>query len=154
MNIELLRSSFTEILEQEPELTSRFYATLFARYPQVVPLFGRNTARQQQEMLGQALMAVLDHLENADWLVETLGALGRKHGTYGVTSEMYDWVGECLLATLADIAGPAWTPAHEKAWSEAYAAIALLMVAGANQIPASSLQATRSKGASSSARRA
>ena len=154
MNIELLRSSFTQVLEQEPALTRRFYAIFFARYPQVVPLFGRNSPRQQQEMLGQALMAVLDHLENAEWLVETLGALGRKHVTYGVTSEMYGWVGECLLATLSEIAGPAWTPAHEQVWSEAYAAIVLLMVAGAQEIAVSTLHAQMPIASAPSARRA
>ncbi len=30
--------------------------------------------------------------------------MGAKHLDYGVTNEMYDWVGECLVATLAEVA--------------------------------------------------
>lgn len=130
MNVELLRRSFAWICDEEPALTARFYAILFTRYPQVMPLFGRNSSRKQQEMLGKALASVLEHLEHPDWLATALGSLGAKHATYGVTREMYSWVGECLLATLAEIAGDTWTPALEAAWTEAYTAVAGLMIAG------------------------
>jgi hemoglobin-like flavoprotein len=62
-------------------------------------------------MLQQALVALIDHLEDASWLGETLSALGAKHLEYGVTDEMYGWVGECLLATLTEVAGKDWSPA-------------------------------------------
>src|SRR5690242_14195646 len=98
LDVELLRSSFSLVAEREPALTARFYEVFFSRYPQAKPLFGRNTPQKQQEMLQRALVAVMDHLEDASWLGETLGALGAKHLDYGVTNEMYGWVGECLLA--------------------------------------------------------
>lgn len=34
--------------------------------------------------------------------------LGAQHVVYGVTDEMYDWVGESLLATVAEAADDAW----------------------------------------------
>jgi hemoglobin-like flavoprotein len=37
---------------------------------------------------------------------------------------MYPWVGEALLATLADACDEAWTPEAEQAWRDVYAAIA------------------------------
>ena len=70
-------------------------------------------------MLAQALVAVVDHLEDAAWLTSTLGGLGAKHVGYGVTAEMYDWVGDSLLRTLAEVAGGDWTPEHQGAWAEA-----------------------------------
>jgi hemoglobin-like flavoprotein len=82
-------------------------------------------------MLQRALVAVLEHLEEPAWLGETLGALGAKHVDYGVTDEMYGWVGECLLATMAEVAGPDWTPRHNAAWTDAYVAISSLMKQGA-----------------------
>jgi len=82
-------------------------------------------------MLAGAIAAVLDHLEDAPWLVQTLGALGAKHVGYGVTREMYDWVGASLLATLGEVAGSAWTPELNTAWAEAYGAIVSLMAAQA-----------------------
>ena len=48
---------------------------------------------------------------------------------YGVTKDMYPWVGECLLATLADVLGSSWTKETEKAWTDAYGAICSLMLA-------------------------
>lgn len=130
LDVDLLRSSLELVVQREPELTARFYERLFADYPQAKPLFGRNTARAQQEMLRDALVAVMEHLEDAPWLEETLGALGRRHHGYGVTAEMYDWVGASLIATLAEISGDAWTDRHAANWANAYGIIAALMQAG------------------------
>jgi hemoglobin-like flavoprotein len=111
-------------------ITTRFYEILFERYPQAKPLFGRNQPRTQQRMLQEALVAVIDHLDDAEWLGATLGGLGRRHDDYGVTPEMYDWVGAALLATLGEIAAEAWNDELEQAWADAYGAIRGLMLAG------------------------
>lgn len=127
LNAPLLRSSFNLVVERQPKLVHRFYEILFERYPQAKPLFGRNAPAKQEEMLTGALVAAMDHLEDAPWLTNTLGELGRKHDDYGVTREMYDWVGASLLATLAEVAGKDWTPQLEGAWTDAYGAIVGLM---------------------------
>jgi hemoglobin-like flavoprotein len=127
----LLRSSFELVTDRQPQLTRRFYEILFERYPQARLLFGRNSAANQEKMLQDALVAVMEHLEDASWLQSTLSAMGKKHVEYGVTDEMYGWVGASLLATLAEAAGPAWSPQLSAAWSEAYGAIAGLMQQGA-----------------------
>jgi hemoglobin-like flavoprotein len=134
LNVQLLRSSFILVAEREPAFTARFYEILFSRYPQAQSLFGRNAPQKQQEMLQRALVAVLDHIEDAPWLAETLGSLGAKHLAYGVTDEMYGWVGECLLATLAEVAGPDWSAELATAWTEAYGAISSLMKKGASRL--------------------
>lgn len=131
LNVQLLRSSFELVLERKPNLTHRFYEILFERYPQARPLFGKNSGEHQEKMLAQALVAVMDHLEDASWLTEQLGAMGAKHVGYGVTNEMYAWVGDALLRTLAEVGGADWTPAHNAEWTEAYGAIASLMQKGA-----------------------
>jgi hemoglobin-like flavoprotein len=134
LNVPVLRASFEIVVERSPNLTHTFYDILFERYPQARPLFGKNNPRQvQEQMLTRALVAVMEHLEDASWLGETLGALGAKHADYGVTDEMYGWVGDALLATLAQVAGDAWTPEVASAWTEAYGAIAGLMQAGAKR---------------------
>jgi hemoglobin-like flavoprotein len=127
LNVPVLRSTFELVVERQPQLVHRFYEILFTRYPQVKPLFGRNSAAAQEKMLTDALVAVIDHLEDAPWLVSTLKGLGEKHQGYGVTPEMYGWVGACLLAALAEAAGKDWSPEAEKAWTEAYGAIVSLM---------------------------
>jgi hemoglobin-like flavoprotein len=131
LNVPLLRSSFDLVVERQPQLVHRFYEILFARYPLAKGLFGRKTAVKQEKMLTDALVAVMDHLEDAPWLTQTLKGLGAQHKGYGVTDEMYGWVGASLLATLAEVAGSDWSPPLEIAWTEAYGAIAGLMQAGA-----------------------
>ena len=133
LNAVVLRQSLELVASREPLITKRFYEILFERYPQVRPMFSRNAPERQQKMLQDAIVAVVDHVEDGPWLKETLGALGAKHVDYGVTREMYDWVGASLLATLAEIAGKEWTPPVEAAWTEAYGAIVGLMLEGAGK---------------------
>ena len=128
LNVSLLRESFEVVATANPKFISRFYEILFERYPQTRAMFPPGGEARQAEMLTGALVAVLDHLEDAPWLQDTLGALGAKHVDYGVTREMYDWVGASLLATLAEVAGPAWTPELKAVWAEAYGAIVSLML--------------------------
>lgn len=126
----LLRGSFEP--GRYPLVVRRFYEILFERYPQARPVFGQlHTEAQQEEKLAVTLVAVVQHLEDADWLSLTLKPLGARHLDYGVTDEMYGWVGECLLAALAEVAGPDWTPELAAAWAAAYEAVAALMRIGA-----------------------
>jgi hemoglobin-like flavoprotein len=131
MDITALRTSFALVVERSPDLAHGFYVILFARYPQVQPLFSRSARDKQEKMLTQALVAVMDHLEDAPWLETQLMALGARHAEYGVADEMYAWVGECLVAALKAVAGDDWTPRIEQAWTDAFAAISGLMLAGA-----------------------
>jgi len=138
LDVALLRSSFDLVIERSPFVTRRFYEIFFTRYPQVRPMFGGGPAalERQQRMLTDALVAVLDHLDDAPWLEQTLVSLGRKHVGYGVRDDMYAWVGECLLAALAEAAGDDWSPAIAAAWTAAFGAIAGLMLRGAAEVRA------------------
>jgi hemoglobin-like flavoprotein len=136
LDIAALRHSFELVLDRRPDLTARFYQILFERYPQVRPMFGGAATRRQEEMLARALVLVVDHLEDGDWLSRTLAELGARHAGYGVTAEMYDWVGDALLATLAEAAGADWTPHLASQWASAYGTICQLMQAGEQTRPA------------------
>ena len=129
----LLRESVSIAAANEPVITKRFYSIFLSRYPQVIPLFSRNAPEKQQEMLQGAILAVLDHLDDSAWLADTMGAIGVKHLDYGVTDDMYPWVGECLIAALAELCEDQWTKDHEAAWVAAYGALIDLALAGANR---------------------
>jgi len=139
LNADLLRSSLSAAAEREAIVTARFYRILFTRYPQVEPLFGRNSRENQQKMLQESLLAVLEHVDDPQWLSETLGSMGAQHVDYEVTEEMYPWVGECLIAALAEILGDDWTPEHQQAWSDALGAVSSLMIAGARSRQATTI---------------
>lgn len=132
MNIERLRSSFQLVVDRNALVIERFYEVLFERHPEAQRLFGRNSRKAQAEMLTSALASVLDKIEDAAWLESTLAPLGAKHVAYGVTDEMYDWVGGSLLATLEEVAGDDWSPELASDWAAAYGAVASLMKKGAS----------------------
>jgi hemoglobin-like flavoprotein len=136
LNTHLLRTSFELVAERSPNLTLRFYEILFERYPAARALFSRRSQSEQARMLQEALVAVMDHLEDAPWLTTTLQALGAKHVGYGVRQDMYGWVGECLLATVAEVAGSEWTGELGESWSDAYGVIAGLTIDGARTVGA------------------
>jgi len=130
LQVAVIRSSFEVVARGNP--VARFYDILFERYPRARPLFGhRHTPDVQERMFTEALVAVVEHLEDAPWLEERMTRLGREHVGYGVTDEMYDWVGECLLAAMAEVADAGWSEEAEAAWSEAYASIAGFCLKGA-----------------------
>ena len=131
LNVPPLRASFTLVVDRQPQLTRRFYEIFFERYPQVAPLFRHKARARQEEMLTQALVALMDHLEDSGWLTTSLPELGAKHAGYGVTDAMYGWVGECLLAAIAEAAGTDWSHELSAAWSDAYRAVAGLTLSGA-----------------------
>lgn len=135
LDTETLRQSFSLVVERMPDLTRRFYEVLFERYPQTRRMFGPSLKRQEQ-MLTEALVMVLQRLEDGAWLTATLRGLGARHVGYGVTDEMYDWVGDALLTTLAEVAGSDWSPRVAQAWTDAYGAIAGLMLEGAHSVNA------------------
>ena len=130
MNVTLLRESFLLVTERSPTLLARFYEILFERHPELEKMFARgpNGLAKQEKMLHGALSAVLEHLEDGPWLEQTLFLLGARHVKYGVRDEMYPWVGGSLLAALEEAAGSAWSPVLAEAWSEAFGAIASLML--------------------------
>lgn len=128
---ELLHQSIEIAAQKEPIITRRFYEILFERYPQVKPLFGRNAADQQAQMLQETILAALEHLDDAEWLEHNVGALGARHVDYGVTEEMYAWVGECLVASLAELCGDAWTEEHAASWVGVYGVLTDLALKGA-----------------------
>ena len=133
LDVVALRSNFLLVTTRSPHVMRRFYENLFERHPALWPLFTHGAAGQarQEKMLHDALTAVLLHLDDAEWLHRNLFSLGARHVRYGVKDAMYTWVGESLLAALAEAAGSDWTWYLASQWSDAYAALSAIMIAGA-----------------------
>ena len=96
-----------------------FYARLFAKAPAVKPLFAGTDLRRQKAMLLRALVLLRNSLRDLDAIVPALRALGARHVAYGARPEHYPVVGEVLIASMAQVAGAAWRPEHERAWASA-----------------------------------
>jgi hemoglobin-like flavoprotein len=131
-----LRSSYRRLSPRADELARCFYETLFARYPEVLPLFEGVDFDQQRSKLVRALALVVDHLEQPDFLRAYLHGLGAIHLAYGVAAGQYHGVCECLLSALERVAGDAWTADENAAWHDALEMISETMVAGAEKLGA------------------
>jgi hemoglobin-like flavoprotein len=132
----LIEENLAVVSEAAPDVVARFYTKLFERHPELKALFGRRSSAAQEKMVLDAIIAVVDHMEDAAWLKRTLRPLGAKHVTYGVTEHMYPLVADALVATLREASGASWNGSIEAAWSGALTAVAIEMIAGAREAEA------------------
>lgn len=128
-DVELLRETLELTLSLDDTFPTRFYERLFAAHPETRALFHRNSPGAQNKLFAQKLTAVIDHLDDPEWLGRELPHFAANHARYGVTAEMYPWVGEALIATLREACGERWSPAAERAWTEAYASLVAAILA-------------------------
>lgn len=129
IDLALLRDTLDHALAAEGDFPRRFYETLFARHPHLRVLFQRNSPGAQQKMFMQKLTALVDNLDDPGWAERELSVLAHSHAGYGVTEEMYPWVGDALIDALRACCGSAWSDEAERAWRQAYAAMTQAMLA-------------------------
>jgi hemoglobin-like flavoprotein len=122
-DVELLRMTLELTLARDDTFPTKFYERLFAAHPQVSALFHRSTPGAQNKLFAQKLAALIDHVDDPEWLARELPQLAANHAAYGVTPEMYPWVGDALIETLREACEDAWTPDAERAWTTAYASL-------------------------------
>ena len=131
LDVQALETSFDLVAPRGEELIDEFYARLFEAAPAVMPLFRATDMPRQKAMLLSALVLLRKSLRDLEAIVPTLRKLGARHVAYGARPEHYAAVGAALIGAMAAIAGPAWLPAHETAWQQAYAIVAATMLDGA-----------------------
>ena len=130
-----VRKTFAMVAASGDAAPGFFYGWLFAHYPRLRDLFPP-AMNDQRDRLVQALIRIVESLSTPEEMAAYLAQLGRDHRKYGVEPAMYEAVGGALLATLRAFAGPAFTPAAEQAWKEAYEAISALMIKAAEDASA------------------
>lgn len=124
----ILRDTLELTLAQDDTFPTRFYERLFAAHPALRSLFHRSSPGAQNKMFAQKLTVIVDHLDDPAWMKRELATLAANHRDYGVTPEMYPWVGDALIATLAEACGDAWTAEAERAWRGAYASLVIAIL--------------------------
>jgi hemoglobin-like flavoprotein len=135
LKIDQLEQSFAQVKARDSEFTATFYSTLFADYPEVQGLFRHTEMSAQGDKLFASLVLVVENLHNPEVLSRSLTGLGTRHVRYGVLPQHYPMVGSALLKTFGQMLGPGWTADLQQAWTEAYQAVAELMLEGADYSP-------------------
>jgi hemoglobin-like flavoprotein len=133
LDLEALETSFDLVAPRGDELMDVFYSQLFAAAPAVRPLFAATDLKRQKSMLLATLVLLRKSLRDLDAIAPKLRDLGARHVAYGAQPEHYPVVGDVLIASMAEIAGPAWTPEYEHAWREAFGIVAAAMLEGAEE---------------------
>ena len=131
LDLHALETSFDIVAPRGDDLMDVFYARLFVAAPAVRPLFAGTDLRRQKAMLLSALVLVRKSLRDLPAIVPTLHKLGARHVAYGARPEHYPVVATVLIASMAEVAGPAWQPQHERAWAAALDVVAGAMLEGA-----------------------
>jgi hemoglobin-like flavoprotein len=134
VNVNALETSFDHVATRGDELVDVFYRRLFAAAPDVQPLFADTDLKRQKGMLLATLVLLRRSLRDLGSLTPKLREMGARHVRYGALPEHYPVVGQVLIASMAEIAGDAWTPEFEVAWTAAFAVVAGAMLDGATSV--------------------
>ena len=133
--IELVQSSFAEVLPIAEPAAALFYDRLFELDPSLRAMF-RGDMKEQGKKLMDMIAVVVVNLRNLPSIVPGVRALGARHAAYGVQDEHYDTVGEALLWTLGQGLGELFTDDVRDAWATAYTILATTMKDAAAEVAA------------------
>jgi methyl-accepting chemotaxis protein len=133
LDLETLEASFDLTAPRGEELVDVFYSRLFEAAPAVEPLFAHSDLRKQKAMLLATLVLLRKSLRDLEAIAPKLRQLGARHVGYGARPEHYPVVAEVMLASMAEIAGPAWTEDVAVAWAAARNLVATAMLEGAEE---------------------
>lgn len=127
----LIRDHVDRLIELEIDLPALVYTRFFEGRPEIQDLFGPSLANKRQ-MLDDTLVAVVDLVDGASWLLENLLALGSRHRhTYEATEAMYGLWEDAVIQGFHAALGEGFTPAHEAAYRKALGEVHHYMLVGA-----------------------
>lgn len=130
--IELVTSSWEQVLPIKETAADLFYNKLFELDPELRPLF-KDDIKVQGERLMNMIDVAVKALNRLTDVVPAIQAMGRRHKDYGVQESHYDTVAGALLWTLEQGLGEAFTAEVKDAWTQVYTVLATTMITAANE---------------------
>lgn len=133
--IRLVQETFAALDPIADDAADLFYRKLFEIDPGTKALFKGDVSEQGRKLVSVLKTAVAG-LGEFDQLVPVLKIMGQRHHAYGVEFKHYESFAKALLWTLKHGLKDAFSAEAEKAWAEAYSAMAEVMMKGAQEPPA------------------
>lgn len=130
--IQRIESSFNLLAPRAPELADRFYATLFARHPEVRGLFPDDMSDQKKKLVA-SLVLVVKNIRKPEALRNPLLSLGQRHAEYGCVEAQYPVVRDTLIEVMSQMAGEAWNQQLQDDWTTAIDFVSEVMIEGQQQ---------------------
>ena len=137
LNLDVIRSTWAQVLPIADQAADLFYGRLFEIAPEVEPLFASTDMSAQKGKLLSALNLAVQNADNPGALVPVLEDMGRRHVAYGVKDEHYDAVGAALIWTLEQGLGEAFTKEARAAWTGVYGLVSGTMRRAAGEVVSS-----------------
>jgi hemoglobin-like flavoprotein len=131
--IELIKETWGKVIPIADTVAKLFYDRLYAKHPQIAPMFDGADLPSQRLKLVKAINMVVMSLERFETVASIIRNLGYHHVFCGVKEWHYGQVGATLLWTLDTGLGKEWSDEAAMAWAIAYQMIADVMVEGARQ---------------------
>ncbi len=123
-----LRESFAELQATRTPPGDEFYRALFARAPELRPMFREDDLAGQGMKFMTTLGVLVADMDDPEKLAPREEELGRLHRTLGVHAAHFEPMGEALIDMLRNRLGARFTPETEAAWRAAYAELVARMV--------------------------
>ena len=135
-NIERVKSTVPLLKQNGQKITTRMYEIMFHKYPEVKTQFDMSAQANgsQPAKLATALYSYATHLDDIKALKAMVDKIAHRHVQVDVLPEQYPIVGECLLQAIQDVLGDAATPEVMTAWTQAYQALAEVLINREQQI--------------------
>jgi hemoglobin-like flavoprotein len=111
----LLKNSWRHALINQAESERIFFTRLY----QAAPHFSERLQRHVQRFIN-SLTFIITKLDHADDIVLEMYDMARRLTAHGATPDHFVITGECLIRTLKEINGQAWTKETEEAWFGVY----------------------------------
>lgn len=134
--IDLVQHSWNLVLPAAKQAGQLFYSRLFEAAPGVRHLFAHDIDEQANKLV-MILSYVVAKLNRMEELLPEVQQLGARHNHYGAQPFHYEMVGQCLIATLKEKIGPAWTPETQNAWITAYNMLKNVMIVAQAEVGSS-----------------
>ena len=118
-------------------LTTHFYRTMLAEYPEVRPLFNQahQASGDQPRALANGVLMYAKHIDRLQALGPLVGQIVQKHVSLQILPEHYPIVGSCLLRAIREVLGAEIaTDEVIAAWAAAYGQLADLLIGAEEEI--------------------
>ncbi|QUQ66279.1 globin domain-containing protein [Kutzneria sp. CA-103260] len=118
------------------DISTTFYASMFAEHPALLDLFNRGNQANgdQQRALAGAVIAYAHSLIGGTDVDQVVRRIAHKHASLSIRPEQYTIVSRHLMAAVAQVLGPAVTPAVETAWDEVFWLFAVRLIAAETRL--------------------
>lgn len=123
----ILKSSEHLFLDRQEEITTRMYEIMFAKHPEIKPMF--NEAREHQpKIFAAAVMCHFISMDDPEVLQSFRISICRQHVKAGVKEEHYSLLSEALFEAMKEVLRNEATEEVIDAWEKWYFFLANLLI--------------------------